>query len=81
MQNGLLISGVDDCQYGEAFTGECVTLSLPSIGDWVVVIVTALISATELFVQLPLGCVHPLHLLKDSRDSCGIFICVCKSKS
>ena len=63
--------GVCDSQLEEAFTGKSTTLCLPSVGDWVVVIATALISVTELFVQLPLGCTHPLRLAKDNEKSSG----------
>ena len=59
--------GVSDRQLEETFTGNTSTLCLPSVGDWIVVIVTSLISVTELFVQLPLGCTHPLQLPKDNE--------------
>ena len=65
------LSGVSDRQLEETFTGQTTTLCLPSAGDWVVVIATALISVTELFVQLPLGCTNPLQLSKDDDDSFG----------
>ena len=65
----MVLVGVTDQHYEETFTRESPTRNLPSVGDWVVVIVTALISATEFFIQLPLGCVHPLHLVKDDEDS------------
>ena len=67
----ILLVGITDQHYEEAYTRESSTPNLPSVGDWAVVIVTALISATEFFIQLPLGCVHPLHLVNDNenRDS------------
>ena len=65
------LPGVSDHQLEETFTGKTATLCLPSVGDWVVVVATALISVTELFVQLPLGCTDPLQLPKDNDDCCG----------
>lgn len=37
-------------------------VKMPKKGDWVVAIVTAIISATRFYVQLPLGCTSPLSL-------------------
>lgn len=37
-------------------------VKIPKRDDWVVVIVTAIITATRFYVQLPLGCTSPLSL-------------------
>ncbi len=39
-------------------------LELPCKNDWIVVVVTAIVSATRFYVQIPLGLVSPLVLCK-----------------
>ena len=46
-------------QLEETFARTTGDLLLPDVRDWVVVIVTAMVSATKFFVQLPLGTVSP----------------------
>ena len=47
-------------QLEETFAKTAGDLLLPDVRDWVVVIVTAMVSATKFFVQLPLGAGSPL---------------------
>lgn len=35
------------------------TLSLPSVGDWVAVVVTAVVTATRFYIQMPQGARSP----------------------
>ena len=51
--------GVSDMQLEETFARTTGDLLLPDVRDWVVVIVTAMVSATKFFVQLPLGAGSP----------------------
>lgn len=44
-------------------------MTLPSAGDWVVVLVTAVISPTRFFVQLPLGNRNPFTYSQRDYDS------------
>lgn len=44
-------------------------MTVPSVGDWVVVLVTAVISPTRFFVQLPLGNRNPFSSLQSDYDS------------
>ena len=46
-------------------------VQMPKKDDWVVVIVTAIISATRFYVQLPLGSVSPLSLDHRKEDTSG----------
>lgn len=46
-------------QLEETFARTMGDLLLPDVGDWVVVIVTAMVSVTKFFVQLPLGAGSP----------------------
>lgn len=51
---------------------------LPSVGDWVVVMVTAVVSATHFYVHLPFGAESLLSLQDSSSEAgvlnfCGIF--------
>lgn len=47
-------------QLEETFAKTTGNLLLPDVRDWVVVIVTAIVSAAKFFVQLPLGAGSPL---------------------
>ena len=51
----LLPLGVSDMQLEESFAKTAGDFLLPDVKDWVVVTVTAVVSATKFFVQLPLG--------------------------
>lgn len=46
-------------------------LQLPKKNDWVVVVVTAIISSTRFYIQLPLGCRSPLTLEFNSDQAEG----------
>ena len=40
------------------------SIPFPKRSDWIVVIVTAIISSTRFYVQLPLGCKSPISTLQ-----------------
>ena len=46
----------------DALVESATSMKMPKISDWIVAIVTAVVSATRFFVQLPLGCISPLSL-------------------
>ena len=47
-------------------------LQLPLVGDWVVVIATAVVSATKFYLQMPLGARSPF-LTSDKSSDAGTF--------
>lgn len=56
--------GVSNKQMEPAVVNSSSTLRLPRKGAWVVAVVTAVISPTRFYVQLPLGCKSPLAVAK-----------------
>lgn len=48
-------------------------LVFPRRNSWIVVIVTAVISATRFYVQLPLGCQSPLSIKQDIKKEGMVF--------
>lgn len=66
----LSLEGQYDHQLEETFVRDCGTtvMTLPVIGDWVAVLVTAVVSATRFFVQLPLGNRNPFSYSRTDHD-------------
>ena len=54
----------------EAYAMVPSTLSLPSVGDWVAVVVTAVITATRFYIQMPQGARSPF-TAGDSSSEAG----------
>jgi len=54
--------GVSNRQLVEALVEADSCLELPNRNDWVVVVVTAIVSPSRFYVQLPLGLLSPLAL-------------------
>ena len=49
-------------QVENATIEDCSVIPLPRRNSWIVVIVTAIVSPTRFYVQLPLGCKSPLSM-------------------
>ena len=47
------------------------TLTLPSVGDWVSVVVTAVITPTRFYIQMPCGASSPF-TADDSSSEAGM---------
>ena len=56
--------GVSNRQLVEVLVEADSSLELPSSNDWVVVVVTAIVSVSRFYVQLPLGLLSPITLSK-----------------
>lgn len=52
-------------------------LKLPGEGEWLVAIVTAVVSPTRFYIQLPLGCKSPLALHQSDREEADDGMCLC----
>lgn len=50
-----LFTGVSDKQLEEAYTSSDDSLAMPAVGDLVAVVVTAILSATKFYIQMPVG--------------------------
>ena len=66
-----MTSGVSNKQVEPATVKTSCYTRLPKQGDWVAAIVTAVVSPTNFYVQLPLGCKSPLSLHQHEEDSTG----------
>jgi len=53
-------SGIPDKQLEATYANPSDNLVLPDVGNWVVVVVTAIVSATKFYIQMPLGAKSPL---------------------
>ena len=56
----MLFAGVSNKQMETVVIESDYSITLPNRNDWIVVIVTAIISSTRFYVQLPLGCRSPV---------------------
>ena len=65
-------SGQTDKQLESVYVMDPGPLQLPLVGDWVVVIVTAVVSATKFYLQMPLGAKSPF-LTSDKSSDAGTF--------
>lgn len=70
----IVFLGVSNKQVERAIVESESSICLPKRKDWVVVIVTAIISPTRFFVQLPLGCKSPLSVdhQEEKQEDTGI---------
>lgn len=44
----------------DSFVDGMDNIQVPSVGDWISIVVTAVISATQFYVQMPLGSKSPI---------------------
>ena len=63
------LAGVCDKKMEEAFVASESHLALPSVGEWVVVLMTTVITPNRFFIQLPCGLHSPFTLGSSSSGS------------